>query len=334
MSTKTKSKNTDMALSGNAYSQEEIQRKIIVIRGIQVILDKDLAKFYGVETRRINEQVKRNARRFPSDFMFQLTKEEVESLIAQFGSLENIDSSKSQNATLMVDDFSKSQSAILTARGRNIKYLPYVFTEEGVLQLTGILHSTIAEDMSVHISRAFVAMRRFLAANAQVLQRLDRIEIKQLHESQERKHLEARFDDLLSRLGEGSIKPIEGVFYNGQIFDAYVFASDLVKSATKSIVLIDNYIDETVFTLLDKRAQGVQATIYTQSMDKTTQLDIKKHNAQYRPIEVKQTKNIHDRFLIIDDTVYHIGASIKDLGKKLFAFSKMEMGKESIIEHL
>ena len=131
-----------------------------------------------------------------------------------------------------------------------------------------------------------------------------------------------------------SLPPMEGVFYNGQIFDAYVFVSDLVKSATKSIVLIDNYIDETVFTLLDKRAQGVQATIYTQSMDKTTQLDIKKHNAQYRPIEVKQTKNIHDRFLIIDEVVYHIGASIKDLGKKLFAFSKMEMRKESIMEHL
>ena len=333
MSKETKSKNTNILLLGNVYSQEEVQRKIIVIRGVQVILDKDLAKFYGVETRRINEQVKRNARRFPSDFMFQLTKEEVESLIAQYGSLEDIDSSRSQNATLMADNFSKSQNAILNARGHNIKYLPYVFTEEGVLQLTGILHSTIAEDMSVHISRAFVAMRRFLAANAQVLQRLDHIEIKQLHESQERKHLEARFDDLLSRLGEGSVKPIEGIFYNGQIFDAYVFASDLVKSAIKSIVLIDNYIDETVFTLLDKRAQGVQATIYTY-IGKTTQLDIGKHNAQYCPIEVKQSKNIHDRFLIIDEVVYHIGASIKDLGKKLFAFSKMEMGKESIIEHL
>lgn len=131
-----------------------------------------------------------------------------------------------------------------------------------------------------------------------------------------------------------SLPPKEGVFYEGQIFDAYAFASDLVKSATKSLILIDNYIDESVFTLLDKRAQGVCATIYTQAISKTTQLDIDKHNAQYRPIEVKQTKNIHDRFLVIDDTVYHIGASIKDLGKKLFAFSKMEMGKESILEHL
>ena len=138
----------------------------------------------------------------------------------------------------------------------------------------------------------------------------------------------AEHQDKIDFFVRTSLPPMEGVFYNGQIFEAYV------KSATKSIVLIDNYIDETVFTLLDKRAQGVQATIYTQSMNKTTQLDIKKHNAQYRPIEVKQTKNIHDRFLIIDDTVYHIGASIKDLGKKLFAFSKMEMGKESILEHL
>ncbi len=128
-----------------------------------------------------------------------------------------------------------------------------------------------------------------------------------------------------------SLPPKEGVFYEGQIFDAYAFASDLVKSATKSLILIDNYIDESVFTLLDKRAQGVCAAIYTQAISKTTQLDIDKHNAQYRPIEVKQTKNIHDRFLIIDDTVYHIGASIKDLGKKLFAFSKMEMEKEVIL---
>ena len=131
-----------------------------------------------------------------------------------------------------------------------------------------------------------------------------------------------------------SLPPMEGVFYNGQIFDAYVFVSDLVKSATKSIVLIDNYIDETIFTLLDKRAQGVQATIYTPSIDKVTQLDIDKHDAQYCSIEVKQTKNIHDRFLIIDEVVYHIGASIKDLGKKLFAFSKMEMEKESILERV
>ena len=131
-----------------------------------------------------------------------------------------------------------------------------------------------------------------------------------------------------------SLPPMEGVFYNGQIFDAYVFVSDLIKSATKSIVLIDNYIDETIFTLLDKRTQGVQATIYTPSIGKVSQLDIDKHNAQYRSIEVKQTKNIHDRFLIIDEVVYHIGASIKDLGKKLFAFSKMEMRKESILERV
>ncbi len=131
-----------------------------------------------------------------------------------------------------------------------------------------------------------------------------------------------------------SLPPMEGVFYNGQIFDAYVFASDLVKSATKSIVLIDNYIDETVFTLLDKRAQGVHATIYTQAVSKATLLDLEKHNAQYRPIKIRQTKAIHDRFLIIDDTVYHIGASIKDLGKKLFAFSRMEVSKDILIEHL
>ncbi len=131
-----------------------------------------------------------------------------------------------------------------------------------------------------------------------------------------------------------SLPPMEGIFYDGQIFDAYAFVSDLVKSAKKSIILIDNYIDESVFVLLDKREKSVDATIYTQAVSKATQLDIDKHNAQYRPIEVKQTKTIHDRFLIIDETIYHIGASIKDLGKKLFAFSKMEMSKEMIIGRL
>lgn len=221
----------------------------------------------------------------------------------------------------------------LNGRGHNVKYLPYVFTEEGVSQLSGVLHSETAEEVSVRIIRAFVAMRRYIATHAGIFQRLDSLEQFRLETKQSLAIVEHKFDNLLSRLDDGSIKPIEGIFYNGQIFDAYVFASDLIKSATKSIVLIDNYIDETVFTLLDKRAQGVQATIYT-SIGKTTRLDIDKHNAQYRPIEVKQSQNIHDRFLIIDDTVYHIGASIKDLGKKLFAFSKMEMGKESILEHL
>lgn len=131
-----------------------------------------------------------------------------------------------------------------------------------------------------------------------------------------------------------SLPPMEGIFYDGQIFDAYAFVSDLVKSAKESIILIDNYIDESVFVLLDKREKSVDATIYTQTVSKATQLDIDKHNAQYRPIEVKQTKTIHDRFLIIDETIYHIGASIKDLGKKLFAFSKMEMSKEMIIGRL
>lgn len=131
-----------------------------------------------------------------------------------------------------------------------------------------------------------------------------------------------------------SLPPMEGVFYDGQIFDAYVFVSNLIKSATTSIILIDNYIDESVFTLLDKRAQGVQAVVYTQAINKVTQLDLGKHNAQYHPIEVKQSQNIHDRFLIIDEVVYHIGASIKDLGKKLFAFSKMELPANEILKKM
>ncbi len=309
-------------LARKTNAQNDVENSIFTIRGVQVMLDSDLARFYGIETKSLNQAVKRNIERFPEDFMFQLTKEEHDSLRSQIVTLNNDSALRSQIATFKV------------GRGEYRKYLPYVFTEQGVAQLSGILHSPIAIQMSVKIARAFVAMRRFITTNARVFQRLDRIELTQLHESEERKQLEARFDNLLSRLDNGSVKPIEGVFYNGQIFEAYVFVSDLIKLAKKTIILIDNYIDESVFTLLDKREKGVDATIYTQTINEQNKLDIKKHNAQYQPIEIKQTKNIHDRFLIIDDTVYHIGASIKDLGKKLFAFSKMDMAAKGIIEHL
>ena len=282
-----------------------IEPLIKVIRGQQVMLDKDLAMLYGVETKRLNEQVKRNIKRFPEDFMFQLTKEEC--LRSQFATLNE-------------------------GRGQHLKYMPYVFTENGVAMLSSVLRSQTAIEVNIQIMRAFVSMRHFMVNNASVFSRLETMEYHQLeilqHQQDTDKHIEAtnkRIDEVFRRLDEGNAKPKQGVFYNGQVYDAYTFVSDLIKSAKKRIVLIDNYVDETVLTLLDKRGNDVSAVIYTQQISRQFQLDIDRHNAQYAPIDVEAFRLSHDRFLCIDDDVYHIGASIKDLGKKWFGFSKMEI---------
>ena len=198
--------------------------------------------------------------------------------------------------------------------------------------LSSVLRSKTAIEVNIQIMRAFVSMRHFMVNNASVFSRLETMEYHQLeilqHQQDTDKHIEAtnkRIDEVFRRLDEGNAKPKQGVFYNGQVYDAYTFVSDLIKSAKKRIVLIDNYVDETVLTLLDKRAEGVSAVIYTQQIIRQFQLDIDRHNAQYAPIDVETFRLSHDRFLCIDDDVYHIGASIKDLGKKWFGFSKMEI---------
>lgn len=272
----------------------DIQPMIRVIRGQQVIIDRDLALLYGVETKRLNEQVKRNIERFPDDFMFQLNKEEVEIL-------------KSQNAT--------------SSWGGD-RRLPYAFTEQGIAMLSSVLKSQTAVDVNIRIMRAFVSMRRLIATNAQLFQRLETIEYHQLEMKQHQEVTDKRIDEVFRRL-DANISPIQGIFYDGQIFDAYRFVSDLIRKAEHSIVLIDNYVDDTVLTLLDKRGNGVTVTIYTQRISNQFQLDVDRHNAQYSPIEIKQFNKAHDRFLLIDDEVYHIGASIKDLGKKWFGFTLM-----------
>lgn len=272
-------------------SQNNVESKIVMVRNVQVILDKDLAKLYGTQTKRLNEQIRRNIARFPPEFMFQLSKDEWDAL--------------------------RSQIATIKGRGRHPKYLPFVFTEYGVVMAAAALKTEVAEKASVEIVKAFVAMRRFLVANAQVFQRLDRIEYRLLESDH-------KFEDIYSKLEEKSLKPRQGIFFDGQIYDAYEFICDLIKSAAKRIVLVDNYVDDTVLTMLDKRAAGVSATIYTQKAGDQFKLDIAKHDAQYPPIPVWQFKMSHDRFLIIDDRVYHVGASIKDLGKKWFAVSLME----------
>lgn len=203
--------------------------------------------------------------------------------------------------------------------------MPYAFTEQGVAMLSSVLRSQTAIEVNILIMRAFVSMRHFMVNNASVFSRLETIEYHQLEMQQHQQETDKRIDEVFRRLDEGNAKPKQGVFYNGQIYDAYTFVSGLIKSAKKRIVLIDNYVDETVLTLLDKRDNNVSAIIYTQQISRQFQLDIDRHNAQYAPIDVETFHLSHDRFLCIDDDVYHIGASIKDLGKKWFGFSKMEI---------
>lgn len=294
--------------AGASLAKSSIESLILAIRGRQVMLDRDLAFLYGVETRVLNQAVKRNLERFPDDFMFQLTKDEC---------------SRSQIVTLN------------EGRGGNMKYLPYAFTENGIAMLSGVLRSKTAIEVNIRIMRAFTAMRRFMSTNANVFQRLETIEYHQLEILQRQDDTDKRIDEVFHRLGERDIQPRQGIFYDGQVYDAYAFVSDLVKRARTDIVLIDNYVDETVLTLLDKRQQGVSATIYTASISSQLQLDISRHNFQYAPITVHVFKRSHDRFLCIDDEVFHIGASIKDLGKKWFAFSRMEdLTKQELISRI
>ena len=272
----------------------DIQPLIRIIRGQYVMLDRDLSLLYKVETKRLNEQVKRNIERFPEDFMFKLSKDDVEIL-------------KSQNAT--------------SSWGGD-RRLPYAFTEQGIAMLSSVLKSQTAVDVNIRIMRAFVSMRRFIATNSQLFQRLETIEYHQLEMKQHQEITDKRIDEVFKKL-DANNPPVQGIFYDGQVFDAYRFVSDLMRKAKQSVVLIDNYVDDTVLTLLDKREDGVTATIYTQRISNQFQLDVDRHNTQYPHIEIKQFNKAHDRFLLIDDEVYHIGASIKDLGKKWFGFILM-----------
>ena len=279
---------------------QPIESLIYSIRSTQVILDEDIAKLYGVTTGHLNEKVKRNINRFDYDFMFQLSSEEFSIL--------------------------KSQIAISSWGGR--RKLPFAFTELGVAMLSSILTSKEAIEVNKQIMRAFSGMRRFLVSNAQVFQRLDNLEYK-LIATDEKVAL------LYDKIEEGKLEPRQGIFFDGQIYDAYEFICGLIKSAKTRIVLIDNYVDDTVLTMLDKREAGVSATIYTQKITQQLSLDINKHNAQYPAIIVKEFQKSHDRFLILDNQVYLIGASLKDLGKKWFAVSLMsETDPEMLLSKL
>ena len=245
---------------------------------------------------RLREQVKRNSKRFPPDFMFQLTEDEVEFMV-------------SQNA--------------IPSRQHLGGSLPLVFTEQGVATISSVLTSDRAIEVNIYIMRAFVAMRRFLLANAQIFQRLDTIEKRQIEHKAE---TDQKFEQIFNSMEDKSLSPKQGIFYDGQVFDAYTFIADLIRSASRRIILIDNYVDESVFLLLAKRKAGVEAQLLTKTISRQLAQDVAKFNAQYPPIAAREFKLAHDRFLIVDDDIYHVGASLKDLGKRWFAFSKMEIG--------
>jgi hypothetical protein len=275
-----------------AVNDPKIKSRIFTIRNVQVMIDRDLAELYGVDTKRLNEQVKRNAARFPESFRLQLTEQEKNELVAN------------------CDRFASLKHS--TA-------LPYAFTEQGVSMLSAVLKSETAIAVSIRIIETFVSMRRFMSQHALVFERMDAIERRQLA-------TDTKVDAILDALEAKDEPPAQGVFFDGQIFDADTFVSDLVRSATHQIVLIDNYVDDSTLTLLSKNQQA-DITIYTQSINKQLALDVSKYNSQYKPISVKELKTVHDRFLVLDDErCYLIGASLKDLGKKVFGFSKMDIG--------
>ena len=290
----------------NQLAVPTIQSKIALIRDQQVLLDRDLARFYGVEVSQMNRQVKRNIERFPEDFMFQLTKAENEALKCQYG--------------------------ISKQRGGD-RRLPYAFTEQGVAMLSGLLRSEVAIAANIMIMRAFVTMRRFLTMNAQIYQRLDRIEGQQLMDNQWRAETESKIETILDKLEEKTPSPTaEQIFATGCIWDAWQFVSELIRGAKVRIILIDNYVDDRVLTLLCKRKEGVSATIHTR-YNQHFLLDLEKHNQQYSAITAVQIPHlVVDRFLVIDDVVYLLGASVKDMGTGLCAITRLVTKPEEILE--
>jgi len=272
-------------------SQKEIESRIFVFRDSQVMLDRDLAEMYQVETKVLNQAVKRNIDRFPKQFRFQLTDNEKMELVTNCDRFESLKHSSTN---------------------------PFAFTEQGVAMLSAVLRSDVAVMVSIQIINAFVEMRKLIANHSGLLQRMDGIERRQLETDQ-------KFEKVFKALESKDLIPAQGVFFDGQVFDAYELASKIIRSAKKNIVLIDNYIDESTLTHLSKKSKAVKVLLLTKTISKQLTLDIKKANEQYSNFELRTFTKSHDRFLIIDHTeVYHLGASLKDLGKKWFAFSKLE----------
>ena len=278
------------------YETENIKNLIYTIRGKQVMLDSDVAMLYHYETKNINKAMKRNKDRFPEDFCFQLTKEEVENL-------------KFQNGTSSLETEN-------SYGGR--RKLPYVYTEQGISMLSGILKSDIAVQVSISIMRAFVEMRKFISLNGQVFERLTNVEYELLEHNK-------KFDIVFNELQKNNQEEFtQKIFFDGQIYDSYSLIIDIIKTAQNKILIIDNYIDDSILKMLSKKNTNVEVVILTSQNCNLNKLDIQKFNKQYPTLKISYTNKFHDRFIVIDNKeLYHCGASLKDLGKKCFAISKI-----------
>ena len=296
-------------------SNEEIKNLIYTIRGKQVMLDSEVAILYHYPTKRINEAVNRNKQRFPENFCFQLTEEEYKSL-----RFKNFTFNEINSKDINEDNSLRSQIATLdesAGRGKHRKYLPYVFTEQGIAMLSGLLKNDIAIQVSINIMNAFVEMRKFLAVNGQLFERLTNVEYKLLEHDK-------KFDKVFDQLqNEENIK--QKIFFEGQIYDAYSLIIDIFKKANKKILIIDNYIDDSVLKMLTKKNKNIEVVILTSDKSNIQKIDIQKFNKEYPILKVAKTNKFHDRFIVIDNKeMYHLGASIKDLGKKCFGINKIE----------
>ena len=279
------------------------------------MLDSDVAMLYHYPTKRINESVNRNKQRFPENFCFQLTEEEYKSL-----RFKNLTLNEANSKVEIQNNSLRSQIATLDkniGRGKHRKYLPYVFTEQGIAMLSGLLKNDIAIQVSINIMNAFVEMRRFFAVNGQLFERLTNVEYKLLEHDK-------KFDKVFDRLqNEENIK--QRIFFDGQIYDAYSLIIDIIKRANKKILIIDNYIDDSVLKMLTKKNKNVEVIILTSDKSNIQQIDIQKFNKEYPILKLAKTNKFHDRFIVIDNKeMYHLGASIKDLGKKCFGINKIE----------
>lgn len=303
-------------------SELNIKNMIYVIRGQQVMIDSDLAQLYQVETRRLNQAVKRNIARFPEKFRFQLTQAEYEHLKSQF-----VTSSAAEYGNL------KSQFAI-SGSGENNGYggrrkLPFAFTEQGIAMLSAVLRSEVAVRTSIQIMDTFIEMRKYMANTSLLYERLNTMEARQINYQAE---TDERFEQVFSYISEHA-ESNQKIFFDGQIYDAFSLIADLIQRGNKEVILVDGYVDINTLNLLSKKKDGVSAVVYTLKQTKLTGADIKNFNAQYPKLEVKHTRAFHDRFLILDrKTVYHIGASIKDAGKKCFGVNLIQ--DEGIIKDL
>lgn len=288
--------NTLIPTNTQNYEFENIKNLIYTIRQKQVMLDSDVAMLYHYETKKINQTVKRNIKRFPEKFCFQLTENELANLRSQ----------------IVTSSLEKENYG-----GR--RYLPYVFTEQGIAMLSGLLKNEIAVQVSIHIIDAFVEMRKFLLVNGQLLERLTNVEYKLLEHDK-------KFDSVFNELPKNpETKFKQKIFFNGQIYDAYSLIINILKSAQNKILIIDNYIDDSILKMLSKKNKNVQVVILTSQNRDFLKLDIDKFNQQYPTLKIAYTGKFHDRFMLIDEKeLYHIGASLKDLGKKCFAISMIE----------